>query len=94
MTCGYVTACKLFSYFNSHPHEEDDVLENKFKNIKVISTHILTKRMTMERMNISFVSLISTHILTKRMTDGTEVYYPSQHISTHILTKRMTEEKQ
>ena len=36
----------LFCYFNSHPHEEDDDLAPFVKMSFVISTHILTKRMT------------------------------------------------
>ena len=32
--------------FNSHPHEEDDAVDYAEKHYNVISTHILTKRMT------------------------------------------------
>ena len=32
--------------FNSHPHEEDDGYKDLLRYIKWISTHILTKRMT------------------------------------------------
>ena len=35
-----------------------------------ISTHILTKRMTIQRKGIVPHRFISTHILTKRMTSG------------------------
>ena len=34
------------TYFNSHPHEEDDMYNRKRAKIAAISTHILTKRMT------------------------------------------------
>ena len=34
------------TYFNSHPHEEDDYIFFAFQNYYNISTHILTKRMT------------------------------------------------
>ena len=34
------------SYFNSHPHEEDDIIQNFPAPSGNISTHILTKRMT------------------------------------------------
>ena len=79
-----------FIYFNSHPHEEDDiVLCSRLFHIN-ISTHILTKRMTevIERLHGS--DLISTHILTKRMTLLAMIYALQKLISTHILTKRMT----
>ena len=33
-------------YFNSHPHEEDDQCLAVYHHREVISTHILTKRMT------------------------------------------------
>ena len=39
----------LFRYFNSHPHEEDDIAELPAISEPVISTHILTKRMTNTR---------------------------------------------
>ena len=35
------------SYFNSHPHEEDDTYTPPVAGSTDISTHILTKRMTM-----------------------------------------------
>ena len=58
----------LFSYFNSHPHEEDD--SRRFCDVEAvnISTHILTKRMTMSGKIPKSADIISTHILTKRMT--------------------------
>ena len=34
------------SYFNSHPHEEDDMVGQSYVLHNIISTHILTKRMT------------------------------------------------
>ena len=38
---------RCFTYFNSHPHEEDDrFVHDSFELFAVISTHILTKRMT------------------------------------------------
>ena len=37
------------SYFNSHPHEEDDIIQNFPAPSGNISTHILTKRMTVWR---------------------------------------------
>ena len=77
--------------FNSHPHEEDDGAFLFAPSIYIISTHILTKRMT---------------ILSNRMYHQTRYFNSHPHeedddasmpeqvqsdISTHILTKRMTE---
>ena len=36
-----------FIYFNSHPHEEDDSGMSEEEQNAYISTHILTKRMTL-----------------------------------------------
>ena len=58
----------------------------------VISTHILTKRMTCTASVFAFVPwVISTHILTKRMTGCKNGKNDGKKISTHILTKRMTQ---
>ena len=56
--------------FNSHPHEEDDNFHVSSLNFEYISTHILTKRMTIARIRFDNFINISTHILTKRMTAG------------------------
>ena len=77
-------------YFNSHPHEEDDLLGMILILIKEISTHILTKRMTVYQMHhADHQNHFNSHpheeddCFTKRnFTNGS--------ISTHILTKRMT----
>ena len=55
-----------------------------------ISTHILTKRMTITERSTELRPGISTHILTKRMTGQRELSEADGLISTHILTKRMT----
>ena len=55
-----------------------------------ISTHILTKRMTIVGSIKKDSELISTHILTKRMTMDKLDMFKQTGISTHILTKRMT----
>ena len=56
-----------------------------------ISTHILTKRMTIIQDFPAPSGNISTHILTKRMTFSTlSLCNICSNISTHILTKRMT----
>ena len=39
------------------------------KDSELISTHILTKRMTMDKLDMFKQTGISTHILTKRMTN-------------------------
>ena len=57
---------------------------------RVISTHILTKRMTLKDLSIRCSMKISTHILTKRMTHFLQNSRWRNCISTHILTKRMT----
>ena len=60
----------FLAYFNSHPHEEDDdiaLLNDEKAN--GISTHILTKRMTVFPSFPTGNITISTHILTKRMTN-------------------------
>ena len=58
----------LLLHFNSHPHEEDDKDADWFEADENISTHILTKRMTILNIPQASYSNISTHILTKRMT--------------------------
>ena len=77
-------------HFNSHPHEEDDETWDLLENYLDISTHILTKRMTICDNDSDFGSDISTHILTKRMTNVDNEEGNEEDISTHILTKRMT----
>ena len=34
-------------FFNSHPHKEDDKIEDLSQEVKDFSTHILTRRMTL-----------------------------------------------
>ena len=58
----------ILVYFNSHPHEEDDESYRENPVFRVISTHILTKRMTRWKWLLDTWPYISTHILTKRMT--------------------------
>ena len=83
----------ILEYFNSHPHEEDDdAPPPPAKQSTIISTHILTKRMTGTVESAGTNKAISTHILTKRMTKDCISLFLSWNISTHILTKRMTKE--
>ena len=78
-------------YFNSHPHKEDDIERGERSMAVIISTHILTRRMTESYCYVLFVVSISTHILTRRMTWKATVSSLLQFdISTHILTRRMT----
>ena len=58
--------------------------------ILVISTHILTRRMTLGGLRVTYDDGISTHILTRRMTAGNGLLHTRSDISTHILTRRMT----
>ena len=63
-----LTLYRVNDYFNSHPHEEDDDFFCWWNCHFVISTHILTKRMTFLTIHSFTIHFISTHILTKRMT--------------------------
>ena len=55
-------------YFNSQPHEEADG-GHRFKSpAESISTHSLTKRLTIKVFVIHTFLFISTHSLTKRLT--------------------------
>ena len=55
--------------FNSHPHKEDDILFIWSATFGYdLSTHILTRRMTLAFWNSFLISSLSTHILTRRMT--------------------------
>ena len=78
-------------YFNSHPHEEDDESYRENPVFRVISTHILTKRMTIFK-DTGFDSC--TFQLTSSRRGWPDIFLSFFFciiISTHILTKRMTE---
>ena len=91
MTLNQTAALLCYFYFNSHPHEEDDVYRRSLRTVwDNISTHILTKRMTWAGTSEDAFNEISTHILTKRMTFSLLLFRDFTYISTHILTKRMT----
>ena len=77
-------------YFNSHPHKEDDFDFCRSIWPIYISTHILTRRMTIVYHNRTCSFDISTHILTRRMTNQRNDCNAERCISTHILTRRMT----
>ena len=74
---------RIQHHFNSHPHEEDAPLPRLYIHRSVISTHILTKRMTMFWLNSMDVEFISTHILTKRMTYSYFFTTPFQYFNSH-----------
>ena len=77
-------------YFNSHPHEEDDETgRNIFSRSQIISTHILTKRMTTW---VIMCEIVLEFQLTssRRGWQFPMLNFPCIIISTHILTKRMT----
>ena len=64
--------------FNSHPHKEDDLFNINVVDLIDFSTHILTRRMTIDTQKEYTRSNFSTHILTRRMTSSSNSYqYPS-----------------
>ena len=63
------------------------VLEN---DPLLLSTHILTRRMTEQRQQSPMFIILSTHILTRRMTVCFYIFNGGWDLSTHILTRRMT----
>ena len=76
--------------FNSHPHEEDDNMFSQFLINYNISTHILTKRMTV----MYKLSKLRKNNFNSHPHEEDDVYCILSinyiDISTHILTKRMT----
>ena len=77
-------------HFNSQPHEEaDDFIQSIIEKVG-ISTHSLTKRLTLKDWKVKWKAAISTHSLTKRLTQFDTEPRMSMSISTHSLTKRLT----
>ena len=77
-------------YFNSHPHEEDDSIDAYIPTVIYISTHILTKRMTLPLLFCLF-HLFHFNSHPHEEDDGISQWkFNGINISTHILTKRMT----
>ena len=78
-------------YFNSHPHEEDDVFTDRWwPPVTNISTHILTKRMTCR---LERCTKINGYFNSHPHEEDDDRLIPVcylRDISTHILTKRMT----
>ena len=61
-----------------------------FCQIKTISTHSLTRRLTLWRSLHRTNHYISTHSLTRRLTLSCMTYPANPCISTHSLTRRLT----
>ena len=62
------SAVETLIYFNSQPHEEADGYGIRKTSKETISTHSLTKRLTIKVFVIHTFLFISTHSLTKRLT--------------------------
>ena len=78
-------------HFNSHPHEEDDLAPQMNHTESVISTHILTKRMTgVDKINPLIYNYFNSHPHEEDDYRHRSSSY-NYDISTHILTKRMTD---
>ena len=88
--CRSIQRMQGFSYFNSQPHEEADGPKNPTLFFYVISTHSLTKRLTLSLSSFFCPLSISTHSLTKKLTTSHRLFYSTIIISTHSLTKRLT----
>ena len=77
--------------FNSHPHEEDDRIQGRKGSCESISTHILTKRMTMaEKEEKKRARNFNSHPHEEDDFAPFRSFTSFNCISTHILTKRMT----
>ena len=74
---------RIQHHFNSHPHEEDDPLPRLYIHRSVISTHILTKRMTLSTTpNIFLYLYFNSHPLEEDddvlvKFDGCRIYFNS-----------------
>ena len=90
MTCSQMLQTKGYTLFNSHPHKEDDDVTICRFYIMNFSTHILTRRMTLQTLLLLCIYYFSTHILTRRMTLSRWNVNGWKTFSTHILTRRMT----
>ena len=90
-------------YFNSQPHKEADIAERIGNVFHGISTHSLTRRLTVKDICTMQCQHISTHSLTRRLTlcyrisgslyrisTHSLTSYRNSHISTHSLTRRLT----
>ena len=80
----------LYRYFNSQPHKEADDCFLISIELKQISTHSLTRRLTFYIADTQHSVCISTHSLTRRLTSLLSSIQNSPFISTHSLTRRLT----
>ena len=80
----------LIVHFNSHPHKEDDAVAPAVASQKLISTHILTKRMTGTHAASSLCMVFQLTSSRRGWRSWCCSYELCNCISTHILTKRMT----
>ena len=78
------------TYFNSQPHKEADFDVTGGEPDEGISTHSLTRRLTMKIRVIHDFYDISTHSLTRRLTKNLKNAEYNFVISTHSLTRRLT----
>ena len=78
------------TYFNSHPHEEDDERRIEVHRRTNISTHILTRRMT-QCVKHFFTAQLFQLTSSRGGWRSTSLWtFSIREISTHILTRRMT----
>ena len=62
--------CSFFTDFNSQPHKEaDEVVLEEQEFAESISTHSLTRRLTIGVVRRFMGKSISTHSLTRRLTN-------------------------
>ena len=62
-------------HFNSQPHKEADEQDVCCEYDRVISTHSLTRRLTLQMVSHEAGSAISTHSLTRRLTENIAVAF-------------------
>ena len=77
-------------YFNSQPHEEADVSSDVLSQSITISTHSLTKRLTVTN-NGRILYRVNFNSQPHEEADSKLAYvFRARNISTHSLTKRLT----
>ena len=80
----------IASFFNSHPHKEDDDEHWNTRRDRVFSTHILTRRMTSPSTTLSCLIVFFNSHPHKEDDDCIIFWFYFFFFSTHILTRRMT----
>ena len=86
----HIELLEVCGYFNSQPHKEADFCFRVSLKILLISTHSLTRRLTLLCLIQSECFHISTHSLTRRLTMLAASFASILIISTHSLTRRLT----